>query len=186
MKKLVLTISLLIYACSYGQELVFKREDITFRLSKKYLSVEGYYWFTNNTSKDVHGVIYFPYGDDDKTGPVDSIEIYKMPEGKIIQYYTKDNPGFYFELNIPAKDSAICRIKYRQKVIADSAKYILLSTKTWKAPLEAAEYKLIIDKDIIIKRFSYIPDKEYTVNGEKIYYWKKNNFMPERDMIFCF
>jgi hypothetical protein len=83
-----------------------------------------------------------------------------------------------------AYDTTIYRIRYRQKVLSDSVKYILTSTNEWSHPLESAEYKLIVKNTFEINTFSYEPDQLYSIDGENIYYWNRQNFMPKSDMIF--
>jgi hypothetical protein len=81
---------------------------------------------------------------------------------------------------LPAKDSVDIHIYYRQKS-ATSNKYILTSTQSWSKPLEKAIYTLTVDDDIKIKHFSYNPDDVQMINKRKVYFWKKQDFMPETD-----
>ena len=64
--------------------------------------------------------------------------------------------------------------------------YILTTTQYWGKPLEVVTYELITPADIIITSFSYPPDNRQEIGDEIIYFWRKENFMPERDMIFTF
>jgi hypothetical protein len=186
MKVLLVIIYSIAFSCILGQEVIFLKEDITFRLNQEYFLIDGYYWFLNQSHTNCERLIYFPFGDTANTGIVDSIEVFKMPQGEFQNIRDNNKYGFSFNLSIAASDTAIFRIKYRQKIIGDSAKYILRSTQSWNRPLESAEYKLIVNKSMDIKRFSYYPDKVYTINEEKIYFWKRNDFMPECDLVFHF
>ncbi|MFA6598633.1 MAG: hypothetical protein WCS69_12990 [Ignavibacteriaceae bacterium] len=168
----------------FSQNLNFFREDINFILDREYFNVEGYYWFANNSDKTVDYKIYFPVGDKNDTVLFDSINVFAMPQNVPQIILSKTSLGFSFEVNINAGDTAICRIKYRQKMLDNTAKYILLSTKTWNKPLEHAVYKLIVKQDFVIKKFSYPPDKVYRINDEKIFYWERKNFTPQYDMLF--
>jgi hypothetical protein len=167
-----------------GQNINFFREDITFHLDSASFVVEGYYWFLNPSSEMVNRVILYPFprrGKDEIIDSTDVLEVYNSSTKKIIDLTEN---GFYFPVSINPKDTALYRIRYRQKVLSDSVKYILRSTQAWGKPLETAEFKLVTDTAISIIRFSYPPDKTYNINKKKIYYWKRTNFLPERDMVF--
>ncbi|MGD8780431.1 MAG: hypothetical protein PVH88_15880 [Ignavibacteria bacterium] len=169
----------------FGQRADFFKEDITFRLDGVHLNVEGYYWFANNSNKEVGSNIFYPFPDsvDEK---IDSIHIFNLSKGYRPEYTSDRNNGITFNLFIEPGDTVLFQIGYRQKLNSDSALYILKTTQTWGKPLKHAEYKLIVPDSLEIKNFSYLPDKTYTINDLKIYYWEKINFMPKKDMIFHF
>jgi hypothetical protein len=120
-----------------------------------------------------------------KFGKVDSVYLLNLTSQKIL-LYDKIKNSISFSLETSSLDSTLILIYYRQKIISDSVKYILTTTKFWGKPFESAEYKLIVDPSLEITRFSYEPDKEYLIDGKKIFYWKKENFMPDKDMVFHF
>jgi hypothetical protein len=181
------TLFLLFNLCSltYGQKADFFKEDITFRLDGFHMDVEGYYWFSNNSNNSIATDIFYPFprsfGD-----TVDSIRIYNISAGQKHRYILEGTNGISFYLFIAPHDTAIFQIGYRQKLISDSAVYLLKTTQGWGKPLTHAEYKLLVPESLVIKYFSYPPIKSYKIHGEKIYYWEMNDFMPTRDMIFCF
>jgi len=184
MKKL-LPILLLFSSFSYGQQADFFQEDITFRLSKSLFDVEGYYWFANNSDKAIFSNLFYPFPN--YSGEkIDSVRLFNISSGENVNYNFEGNHGISFNLNIQPRDTVLLQIGYRQEIKSDSALYILRSTKSWGKPLVKAEYKLIIPDSLTITEFSYLPDKTYEIQNQKIYYWKKKNFMPEKDMIFYF
>lgn len=169
-----------------SQDIKFIKEDITFRVKNNKIHIDGYYWFCNESSKEIHKRIYFPITDINEGISFDSIEVYKMPTEKAVNISYCTAHGFCFDLDFINKETLVYRIKYQQKIAGDSIKYILLSTRSWDLPLESAEYKLIMKKNDKVKRFSLKPDKEFILDKERIYYWKKTDFMPEIDLIFYF
>ena len=78
------------------------------------------------------------------------------------------------------KDTVDVNIFYRQK-ISSVNKYIIVSTQSWGKPLETAVYTLTTDKKLKIKSFSYTPDSIKEVNDKRLYFWKKQQFMPTID-----
>ncbi len=168
------------------QGIDFYKEDIVFKVNNGYLYVDGYYWFANTSNEKIGSAIYFPFRDINESGAVDSVSVYRIPQGEFQQINDLNNFGFSFRMELSAKDTSTYQISYRQKIIGDSAKYILRSTQSWNKPLKAAEYKLIVNPNIDVIRFSYEPDNIYNIDGKKIYYWKRNDFLPGCDMIFHF
>jgi hypothetical protein len=177
----------LVILCSYtfGQRADFFREDITFHLDGNRLDVEGYYWFWNTSNTPIASDIFYPFpyrfGDE-----IDSVRLYDLSRGQRVQYRFDGTNGISFSLSIAPRDTTVLQIGYRQKLVGDSAMYILRTTQGWGKQLDRAEYKLLVPDSLVIKGFSYPPVKTYRIQGEKIYYWEMDNFMPALDMIFYF
>jgi hypothetical protein len=178
---LLLTIS----CCCLSQDLNFFSEDITFHLDSENFKVEGYYWFYNSSSEKIERMLFypFPYSEAQSIDSVDILNIYSRKHESIIN---QTGRGFYFFLQLNPGDTGLYRIIYNQKVTSDSVVYILQSTRTWGKPLETAEYKLIVNNPLEAAAFSYQPDKNYKINNTIIYYWKRNNFLPDRNMVIHF
>ncbi|MBE0538953.1 MAG: hypothetical protein IH620_04520 [Ignavibacterium sp.] len=183
--KAVIFIFLVFSASIFSQDVKFLGEDITFRLNKENFIVDGLYWFINETDKPIEKIIYYPFPVDDSTGEVHSISIYNISEQRDEIAMEICNNGLRYLLMMPANDTTIYRIGYRQSVRNGCAKYILTSTAEWNEPLEWAKYKLIADDKTEINKFSYEPDKLYQVDKEKIFYWERRNFLPEFDFVIC-
>jgi hypothetical protein len=86
-----------------------------------------------------------------------------------------------FMINLPPYAYKMIRVFYRQRHNGTAARYILLTTKNWNKPLEDARYSLVIRKNIVIDQFSIAPDRSVDFGDTTVYYWKRKNFMPERD-----
>lgn len=170
---------------AFGQRADFYREDITFRLDSVSLDVEGYYWFANHSDKSVKSEIYYPFPNYSGEN-IDSIRLYNLSAGHKSTFIREGEHGISFILNISPFDTVLFQIGYRQKIIGDSAVYILRTTQGWGKPIDYAEYKLIVPSSFMIKQFVYPPDKTYEMEKYRIYYWKKEKFMPVQDMIFYF
>jgi len=175
----------LLYSLSFRPKVDFFKEDITFRLDSIFFHIEGYYWFANQSDKALRKEIYYPFPY--STGSqIDSIQVYDISVGHEIIFRKEDNYGISFPLSIASNDTALLQIKYRQKINSDSVVYILKSIQNWNKPLKNAEYKLITHDSFMINRFSYRPDSLFKIENYKIYYWKRENFIPNQNMIFYF
>lgn len=181
----ILNILLLFYSLSFGLKIDFFKEDITFRLDSDFFNIEGYYWFTNQSDNTLNKKIYYPFpyyaG-----SQIDSIQVYDISVGHEIIFWKEGNYGISFPLSIAFNDTALLQIKYRQKINSDSAVYILKTTQSWGKPLKNAEFKLITHESFLIKKFSYQPDRTFIMDNYKIYYWKRENFIPRLNMVFYF
>lgn len=176
----------LLSSFALGQDIRFFKEDITFRLSREYFVVDGYYWFSSLSDHGADRLIYYPLPVAGKTSSVDSVDIFDITNGVQPKISDRTEYGFSFVLKIAGHDTALCHIVYRQKVTGDSAIYILRSTQAWEKPLESAEYKLVIDDSIEVTRFSYDADRIYDIEGKKIYLWRQSDFMPDQDFVIHF
>ena len=176
---------MLLHSSVSAQRADFFKEDITFRLDGIHLRVEGYYWIANPSAKPVESEIYYPFpihaGDQ-----IDSIRIYDISAGREVGHNTEDTFGISFMLHVACHDSVLLLIRYRQKLLADSAVYILKTTRGWGKPLAEAEFKLITPDAFVIKKFTYAPDESFALDKLRIYLWKKKDFMPAEDMVFHF
>lgn len=168
-----------------GQRMDFYREDITFRLDSTNFSVEGNYWFSNMSDEPVHNYIFYPLPESSK-GRVDSFFVYNISGNKRIDFTLRGNEGISFHLNIEPRDTLLLQIYYRQRPVSNPAVYILKTTEAWGKSLDLAEYKLITPRSFTIKKFSYPPDKLYQIEELNVHYWRKENFMPQDDMVFYY
>ncbi|MFA6455730.1 MAG: hypothetical protein WCW40_02820 [Bacteroidota bacterium] len=169
-----------------GQEIRFIQEDITMQIEGGMFSVEGYYWFYNASPVARDQVMYFPFGNRLEIVADAHANVMNVATGAGIPLTSQMPDGFTFILSVPGNDTAVYRIAYRQHTSGDSVTYVLRSTQQWGRALESAQYKLRTDVRMLMKSFSIAPDKEYTVGAERIYYWKRSNFMPDKDMTFHF
>lgn len=184
MAKSLLTICLLLGSSASSQDIRFFKEDITFTPGSRYFVVDGFYWFLNPSNVEREKVIFYPL--DEQAGRVDSVGVEKIGGENRVKIIDRSKVGFGFVLRLKSEDTAVCHIYYRQRITADSAMYILISMRSWGRPLESVEYKLVPDGSIGLTRFSYRPDTLYTIEGRKIYYWRRADFMPDRDLVFHF
>lgn len=169
----------------FGQRPDFFREDITFRLDSTFLSVEGFYWFANHSDATIHSEIFYPFPYEEGEF-VDSIRVYHVFDGCEVRYRREGVFGIAFPLHLSGCDTVLLQIRYRQKIKERRAVYILKTTQGWGKPLDVAEFKLITPITLYIQTFSYPPDTSYRIQNLKINVWKKEQFMPEQDMVFEF
>jgi len=163
--------------------LEFYREDITFSIQNKTFFVEGEYYFRNSSDQVIERILFYPFPERKDLADVDSVKIYNLSENKIIPITKKNNAGVFFSIIVPAEDSLIVEVKYRQDMNSGRAEYILTSTKNWDQALELAQFKLIIPLEIDLKSVSYNIESFNLGKEEMTYYWRKENFYPSKNFI---
>jgi hypothetical protein len=182
--RLILLFHLVCAPCVLSQEVEFFKENISFQLTRETFFIDGYYWFSNPSDKNAEKIIFYPFGNTTSMEVIDSIEVFNMTK-RFVQHVSKRTEGgIYFIATLAARDTVVYRVMYRQKLIYDSVRYILRSTRQWGKPLESAEFTLRVRSPIDMLSCTYRPDTLYSIQGEKIYYWKMKNFLPDYDLVF--
>jgi hypothetical protein len=184
---LLLIISVLAAMSIKGQDVEFIREEITFGLDTVFFSVDGDYYFRNTTGHPVDQTFFYPYANADKGMTVDSALVFDITDNAFIKPGSGRKDGIFFRLAFTAHEKKEVKVYYRQHHDRHSATYILTTTAYWKKPLETANYSLITDQGtILVDSVSYPPDNTFTAGNNKIYEWKKKDFMPEKDFTVWF
>jgi hypothetical protein len=182
MKKWMTTIGLLLLCAGLcGQALSFYAEDLTFRLSPGLFEVDGYYYFRNTTDKPARQTLLYPFPDEAAYGTICCISIM---QGSDSISFKRTLRGILFAVTAAARQEVTCKIGYSQQLIADSACYIITTTQRWKQPFEWAKYQLRMPDSLKLEMTSIIPDSTGHAAGEDIYFWRRIDFMPDRDFLF--
>jgi hypothetical protein len=160
----------------------FYREDLTFTLTKSHLTVDGNYFFRNDTDKSGSYLLYYPYPGDSIMGYVDST--FALDSNNKLCKVSERKDGMTFSVKIAAHDTTVCRIGYRQSLNGHSARYILTTTQSWGKPFKEVSYSVISNLKHL--KFNYKPDSIQKKGRGKMYRWHKTNFMPDKDFIIYF
>ena len=186
MKRYVLIITYIILPFLLSGELRFYREDLHFTLTDSTFSVDGLYFLRNLSEQTYHQRLFYPFPQDNLYGEVIDVScesISRSDSSKVIQW---DKNGAHLLVIIPAQDTSIVRICYKQKLMGNKAEYILETTVFWEKGFEQAYYDLTFPKTITIDSLSYLPDElEETETSYKLI-WEKKNFLPIKNFIVKF
>jgi hypothetical protein len=185
MRSFFLTSLLILFvACVSGQGFRFYKENITMKIEKEYFHVSGIYYLKSDGNKSE--VLVYPYPVDSLYGAVDSICIYNMTNNPVIKPLKTDRDKTVFTLDFSHSPDQEIQISYRQKLRGNRAEYILKSTIGWRKPLDQANYQLIVPSGMHISKFSILPQDSIVTSQEKVFLWKKYNYMPSENLIFDF
>lgn len=162
-----------------SQNIDFFREDLRFRLIENYFEVKGDYYFRNNLSSPLIMKLKYPFPQDSLFGKIGSVRCLDLSDLSSAINLVKQG-YMMFTISIPANESKAYRISYHQHLRNNRALYILTTTHRWGKPFEQASYELVVE-NLLIDSLSYIPDKVEIFNDSTKFYWKKENFMPDRN-----
>lgn len=165
--------------------LEFTSEDLVFSLYGNVWKLKGDYVFSNYSTDVVTQQIYFPIPvDSTSSGAQDvTLSLVKSLPGQSCKIMSVKPEGFWFELVLPAKTIATCKISYWQQLRGTKAKYILLTANSWGKPLEKAKYTLYVSNKIRVKKLS-LPDPVFKQRWFSVrYIWEYSNFSPQTDFI---
>lgn len=177
---LLIIVSVLVSKSTYSQSLEFFEESLFFEISGGFFTVDGQYYFRNTGQNDIHQILFYPFPADEDPLSIDSIFVTVTPVTEEQLLVHRSEKGFSFLVQLKAGEEKAYHIVYRQRV-SHHATYILTSTKYWGKPLEKAFYQLKVPANNFITFFSYPPDYQEENTGGIIYYWYRENFMPDKD-----
>jgi hypothetical protein len=157
------------------QKLEFIGESIDFALDSDRFSVNGIYYFSNNSAQEIRQTILFPFSKN--TDSITVKRVFNLTYSENLSFQKLDNAVAFKVLVLP-KDTVKVNIAYSQNTVRENI-YILESTQNWGQALKKADYSLTFDKLVQIDSLSLKPD----ILDDNIYYWTKEDFYPIENFI---
>ncbi|MCD6177183.1 MAG: hypothetical protein J7K29_05055 [Candidatus Cloacimonetes bacterium] len=143
--------------------------------------MDGLYYFRNTSNKVINRRLFYPFPQDRAYGKVDSIFAFNIQDS-LKETNLQNNPkGSSFIIQIEPDTTAIYRIGYKQELKETKAKYILTTTQSWRIPFTQVNYTLEFPKEFSLDSISYIPDSLHEGKEKYIFFWHKDNFMPNKN-----
>lgn len=165
-----------------SQNLQFFRERIELDVEDTTCTVNGYYYFKNESGKAVKLTLYYPFIINDSLPYPDSISVSNYFNQQTIGFQkTKD--AIRFPVSIPAKSIMAYKVTYRQQTPARKMEYILTTTKFWGKPFQVAEYLVILPDSLGLTFSSLRYFKKSFVNGQTHHYIRLENYLPGKNFI---
>lgn len=186
----------------HAQPLQFARERIEVEVLGEACVLTGTYYFceTGPAARQPLSVerpdsanfpfnitLYYPFVVTPELPFPDSIQVTDLRSGRPVQF-TQSARGVYFPVSVPPQDTAIYRVRYRQKTPSAKMEYILTSTQKWNRPLQSADFIIRIPQQYQLISLSPAFDRAAPGStGEKnapgmIYFIHRENFMPQSNL----
>ena len=185
MKTLFTLFVILLFSQLFSGNLEFFREDLNFEIKDDYLYVDGIYYFRNNSNEEMKRLLFYPFPQDSLYGIVDSMQAICLLDSSNCIIKTREK-GFSFKVQIAPEKEQTYRISYRQKLFGNIAEYILTTTQRWEKPFEEINYRILLPKAVKLDSLSYFPDSLKTIGNKHIFFYHKENFMPDRNLKIWF
>lgn len=164
-----------------AQKPEFFREEISFGIDSLYFTVNGNYFFRNTSDETRKYIIAYPVRSNNTSKPIDTIMVFDTDNpAQLLKVGVRDTLAT-FEIVMSPHSVKNILVFYRQFHNKREVRYILLTTRLWDKPFEKADYNLTIRKDIRIDGFSIDPDSRIDFGETEVFYWKRENFMPDKD-----
>lgn len=162
--------------------ILFQIEKIKIEVAKNQCTLTGDYTFQNPASAPVQKTLYYPVVVDSSLPYPHSFQI-EDPYSDAIIPHTKSAEGIRFSISIPPYSVRTWRVTYQQKCPEQIFEYILLSTHTWKRPLNRSEILIYVPNDKTILDISLPVKRLEDTEGYHVYYFKQSDFWPDRNLI---
>jgi len=186
LKKLSILFILFFITHLFSINLQFFREDLSFEIKEDHFYVDGLYYFRNTNYKELEQRLIYPFPQDPAYGKVDSFFVISIIDSTITSNMQNGDKGASFTIHVESDSTTIYRIGYRQEIKDEKAEYILTTTQTWGRAFEQVNYTLTFPKELQLDSLSYMPDSLREESNRYIFFWYKENFMPDRNFIIYF
>lgn len=157
----------------------FTEELIEIGVYRDRIVVDGFYTYRNRLPFPIHQGLSIPFPVDDRHPAPDRIYVRQLePEMNDIgplHLWGKQHTT----LRLEANSSCTVHVQYHQRTPDGNARYILLTTRQWRKPLEKAAYR-IYTHGVNIVSSNYALNK----NEKEILEFSRTDFMPDEDWIF--
>lgn len=160
----------------YQLPVKFYREDVSVWVEDGEVTVEGIYYFKNRTDYRRKFRLLFPF-------PVDSLHMYPYEIEVANSDFKKSKKGITFDIILDAEGSVSSKITYKQKIFTKSARYILSTARVWLEPIERAGFVVSLPEEFENYSISYKPDSTIHKNDRIFYYFEKEKFIPDKDIV---
>lgn len=155
------------------QNLEFVGERIDFAINSERFTINGIYYFANNSEQEIKQTILFPFAKN--TDSIVTKRVYNLTYSEMLSYQELEN-AIAFKILVLPKDTVKVNIAYSQNTVKENI-YILESTQTWGQALKKADYSLTFDSSVQIDSVSLKSDSL----DDKVYYWKRQDFYPNEN-----
>jgi len=129
----------------------------------------------------VNRSLFYPFPLGSAYGKVDSIFVINVNHPLKKTNLKINSKGSFFNIHIDPDSTVIYQIGYRQELKESKAEYILTTTQTWGISFEQVNYTLEFPKEFSLDSISYIPDSLREESDKFIFFWHKENFMPDKN-----
>ena len=139
------------------------------------LEVRGMYHFTCSAKQALVASMFYPSLLDSNRLYPDSIEIRQ-------HLFQRQDSGVSFEMRFRPNAEDSFRAYYRQPLEANSATYIVTTTRRWKRPIDVAQFRVTVPASFEGVALTYKPDSVIKTDSTVSYFFARKRFYPDKDI----
>lgn len=160
----------------------FKSEKIVITVSPDRIKVEGRYIYESNWPVESGYKLVYPFPVGPDAGLPDEFRVSLLKESgkEPIEYSIKDDYSYYVVHSGLGRPAEVL-VEYEQPLTGSKAVYLTQTTRSWKQPVEKAEFVVRLTGDLQRARLITPYGEIIDITGEKHFVYE--NFFPEGNFI---
>jgi hypothetical protein len=164
------------------------------------LEVRGMYHFLCSAKEPLVASLFYPFPLDSTHLYPDSIEVRTpnverqtpnartsdsgLPSSALeLHTFLRQDSGVSFRMQFRpgAEDSFFAY--YRQPLKANSATYIVTTTRKWKRPIDLARFRVTVPAGFMDVKLTFKPDSVRKSDSSVSYFFTRRKFFPDKDVV---
>jgi hypothetical protein len=179
----------------------FAREEIAMDVRPGTLEVRRMYHFMCSAKEPLVASLFYPFPLDSTHLYPDSVELrmptaerrtpnagVRVPDSAVrrselaVRSFTRQDSGVSFRMQFRpgAEDSFFAY--YRQSLKANSATYIVTTTRKWNRPIDLARFRVTVPAGFKDVSLTFKPDSIVRSDGAVSYFFTRKRFYPDKDV----
>jgi hypothetical protein len=158
------------------------------------LEVRGMYHFTCSAKEPLVASIFYPFPLDSTHLYPDSIELRTPTAGRrstdsesqhselAVRSFTRQDSGVSFRMRFRANAEDSFFAYYRQPLKANSATYIVTTTRKWKRAIDLARFRVTVPASFKDVTLTFKPDSVAKSDSVVSYFFTRKRFYPDKDV----
>lgn len=172
----------------------FAREEITMDVRPGTLEVRGMYHFTCSAREPLVASVFYPFPLDSTHLYPDSIELRtpsadrRSPNAGVQSptlercSFVRQDSGVAFRMRFRPEGEDSFSAYYRQQVKANSATYIVTTTRKWKRPIDLAQFRITVPASFKDVMLTFKADSVVRSDSTATYFFTGKKFYPDKDV----
>jgi hypothetical protein len=162
----------------------FVRERVVVEVAEGQTRVVGTYVFRNTSDGPRDEAMFYPFPIDREHLYPSRVEVEEQRGDSLAPLgFTPRDMGVAWRLRFDAGEERVVRVEYSQRTLARRAVYIVTTTKSWRRPIERAEFEFRVPATLRGVRVSFEPDRVASVGDTVLYIMAREQFMPDEDLV---
>jgi hypothetical protein len=162
--------------CSRSPSVHFAREEVALTVRPGTVEVLANYHFKVRAARPFSALVFYPFPLDSFHSWPDSIWAGGLPT----QFA---DSGVMLRLDLPARGEESLRVFYRQRHRGNEARYIVMTTRKWRQPIDLARFTVTVPAGLEGVALAHKPDSAVRGDSAVTYFIARRAFWPDSDIV---